>query len=283
MARLQILQLPEGVNDERPPFVLIVDQYQPQRYLMGLDTDAELVDEFAGLHQEIGARGVLVFHEPVEIPANAQPAAAVDYPEPRPDAEIIHAHEQTRLALCDALLLSRDTTWHQITEQAAARQREIATRAQRLHEREGRPDQYKAALTDALGMDRLRDWDDILNAAAGMRRSRRQLETERDEARRWARHGYEIGQKHCGWFDHGVAPAWLTEGWPPHIEACEHLKQMAEFDEALARVRSLPEQPAAVNASKPYMADYLQGYGAGVRTAKRAVRGELAQAAEGGV
>ncbi|MGW2550723.1 hypothetical protein [Streptomyces sp. NPDC001635] len=283
MARLQILQLPEGADDERPPFALVIDQYQPMRYVMAPGMGEEPVDEFDGLAEEIGARSVLVFREPVEIPANAQPAVAVDYPEQQPDAEIIHAHEQTRLALCDALLLSRDTTWHQIIEQAAARQREIATRAQRLHEREGRPDQYKTALTDALGMDRLRDWDDILNAAAGLRRSRRQLETERDEARTWARHGYEIGQKHCGWSDHGVAPAWLTDGWPPHIEACEHLKQMAEFDEALARVRSLPEQPAAVNASKPYMEDYLQGYGAGVRAAKCVVQGELAQAAEGGV
>ncbi|MGW0014743.1 hypothetical protein ACWDVX_33955 [Streptomyces tendae] len=59
------------------------------------------------------------------------------------------------------------------------------------------------------------------------------------EARQWARHGYEIGQSHCGWSDHGVAPTWLTEGWPPHIDTCEHLKQMAEFDEALTRVRAL--------------------------------------------
>lgn len=65
------------------------------------------------------------------------------------------------------------------------------------------------------------------------------LNAELDEARQWARHGYEIGQKHCGWSDHGVAPAWLTEGWPRHIESCEHLKQMAELDMALTRVRAL--------------------------------------------
>lgn len=66
-------------------------------------------------------------------------------------------------------------------------------------------------------------------------------EAERDEARQWARHGYEIGQRHCSWSDHGVAPAWLTEGWPPHIDSCEHLKQMAQFDEALSRVRALAD------------------------------------------
>lgn len=33
-----------------------------------------------------------------------------------------------------------------------------------------------------------------------------------EEARSWARHGYEIGQRSNTWADHGVAPAWLTEG-----------------------------------------------------------------------
>jgi DNA-binding protein H-NS len=33
------------------------------------------------------------------------------------------------------------------------------------------------------------------------------------EARMWARHGYELGQRSCTWSDHGVAPAWLTENW----------------------------------------------------------------------
>lgn len=40
------------------------------------------------------------------------------------------------------------------------------------------------------------------------------------EARAWARHGYEIGQRHCGWNDYGVAPVWLTENWPTHFQAC---------------------------------------------------------------
>lgn len=58
-----------------------------------------------------------------------------------------------------------------------------------------------------------------------------------DEARMWARHGYEIGQRHCGWSDHGVAPAWLTDGWPNSFDSCEHLKQASEYDTALSRVR----------------------------------------------
>jgi hypothetical protein len=66
-----------------------------------------------------------------------------------------------------------------------------------------------------------------------------QAEAERDEARMWARHGYEIGQRHCGWTDHGVAPAWLTDGWPRAFDSCEYLQQLTEFDLALTRIRAL--------------------------------------------
>jgi hypothetical protein len=37
------------------------------------------------------------------------------------------------------------------------------------------------------------------------------------DARHWARHGYELGQRSCSWSDDGVAPKWLTEGWPVHF------------------------------------------------------------------
>ena len=76
------------------------------------------------------------------------------------------------------------------------------------------------------------------------------------EARQWARHGYEIGQRHCGWTDHGVAPAWLTEGWPPHIESCEHLQQAAEYDEKLTQVRALCDDLRGVTGAR-YVADAL--------------------------
>jgi hypothetical protein len=66
-----------------------------------------------------------------------------------------------------------------------------------------------------------------------------------EEARSWARHGYEIGQKHCSWSDYGVAPAWLTEGWPPHIGSCEFLKEAARYDETLTRVRAALRNPDA--------------------------------------
>ena len=70
IARLQFLELPEGADDERPPFVLVVDQYVARRYITGLD-QREPVSEFEGIAEKIGARAVIVFEDTIDIPANA--------------------------------------------------------------------------------------------------------------------------------------------------------------------------------------------------------------------
>ncbi|MCX5365965.1 hypothetical protein OG864_45525 [Streptomyces sp. NBC_00124] len=92
------------------------------------------------------------------------------------------------------------------------------------------------------------------------------------EARQWARHGYEIGQRHCSWTDHGVAPDWLTEGWPRSFESCEHVQQAAAFDEALTRVRNLSTSPEIMNAQQEHPGVWEHGYECGVRAAKSAAR-----------
>ncbi|MEU6597832.1 hypothetical protein [Streptomyces flaveolus] len=199
---MQILQLPEGADDDRPPFVLIVDQYQPLRYMTGLGEEKQVVDEFEGIAEKIGARAVLVFWEPVEIPANDLTS--------RLDA----ADDATNVRDKDAELRAAN------------------------------------------------EWIERLTA-------------ERDEARQWARHGYEIGQKHCGWSDHGVAPAWLTEGWPRAFGSCEHLKQTAEFDEALTRVRNLPTQPDVMDSQQERPDIWLHGYKCGVLAARAAAQASL--------
>lgn len=82
MARLQILELPEGTNDDRPPFILVVDQCIPQRIALG--QDATYRDYWQDLAQQIGARGVIVTPETVDIPANdttAHLGAAASRPE----------------------------------------------------------------------------------------------------------------------------------------------------------------------------------------------------------
>lgn len=124
MARLQILELPSGSGDDRPPFVLVIDE-------AATGPDGELLikaADYIEAREHIGACDVFVFEETVEIPANEPPplTEVVDDPERAGTTQLVHAHERSRLALCDALLLSRDTTWHQITEQVGKRQQELA-------------------------------------------------------------------------------------------------------------------------------------------------------------
>ncbi|MCX4704379.1 hypothetical protein [Streptomyces sp. NBC_01373] len=157
MARLQILELPEGSGDDRPPFILVVDQHQPLRYIQAPGFEPTPVDEFAGVAEQIGARTVLVFQESVEIPANEPPTGADDA-EQAGAAQIVYAHERTRLDLCSALLLSGDTTWRKLVELAAERQRELAglyrerdtlaARLQRIRNLPEEPEAVNASIKD---------------------------------------------------------------------------------------------------------------------------------------
>ena len=66
MARLQILELPEGTGDDRPPFVLVVDEAATGPDGLPLIGYRDRRDT-ANL---IGARAVLVFEDTIDIPAN---------------------------------------------------------------------------------------------------------------------------------------------------------------------------------------------------------------------
>ncbi|MEI5032393.1 hypothetical protein RB201_04130 [Streptomyces sp. S1A(2023)] len=158
MARLQILELPEGTGDDRPPFILVIDEVPHdnpvyERFI----EDLELTNRLAN---RVGARAVLVFEDTIDIPANdtsafAQPPVALhlDDLEVRGAiaADMNKARERARVAT--------------IGQHLAEERTDIARDMDRLAN-------HKAAITDALGMDRLRDWDDIRNAARGLRRER---------------------------------------------------------------------------------------------------------------
>ncbi|WP_225825577.1 hypothetical protein [Streptomyces naphthomycinicus] len=124
MARLQILELPQGPDDDRPPFILVIDEISDNETDRLLDS-REATD---GIAKKIGAQAVAAFHGmTVDIPANKPPlAAGTDDAEGAGATAIVYAHERTRLDLCDALLLSRDTTWRQLVEEASQRQRAVA-------------------------------------------------------------------------------------------------------------------------------------------------------------
>ncbi|MFI5808990.1 hypothetical protein [Streptomyces sp. NPDC051561] len=120
MTRIQILTLPEGAGDERPPFVLVVDEWTTRRF--ELDAGApvgSLFDLWQRFAHQVGARGVMVTPETVEIPANDVSGFLAPVVQP--------VDEQQHL---DVALMDR--------------------------------------ITDALGVDRLRDWDEIVWAIENM-------------------------------------------------------------------------------------------------------------------
>ncbi|MEV7975436.1 hypothetical protein [Streptomyces sp. NPDC086519] len=138
MARLQILELPEGSGDDRPPYLLIVDQVpRDEPAFEALRRD--LAD--GDITARTGARAVLCFETTVDIPANDAPLGSDGRP----------------LFLCDMREPDGLRLAHERTD--------IARDMDRLAK-------WKNELLDALGMDRTRDWDDIRNAAAGLRKER---------------------------------------------------------------------------------------------------------------
>ncbi|MEU3990099.1 hypothetical protein AB0F24_17280 [Streptomyces platensis] len=79
MARIQILELPEGSGDDRPPFVLVIDEARVEDFYPNADGKTawqnfqervSTEDPLQRIADQIGARAVLVFEETVDIPAN---------------------------------------------------------------------------------------------------------------------------------------------------------------------------------------------------------------------
>ncbi|MGO4630510.1 hypothetical protein AB4225_06135 [Streptomyces sp. 2RAF24] len=111
MARLQILELPEGVGDERPPFVLIVDEYVPQRYVTAVGAEFKTRDPFDGVAERIGARAVLAFEETIEIPANEVVIDPAGYPvQVQIEADTSRFEEQLAAAAHKAARLHTNAT-----------------------------------------------------------------------------------------------------------------------------------------------------------------------------
>lgn len=171
MARLQILELPEGAGDERPPFALVVDQ-----------VDDEAADEIARWPDDIasrmGARQVLCFGGTIDIPANeiarqVEPLFRVNDSEGDQEilrlteerdelhAEIGLAHGQLHSAALSAIR-GKHANIRELIGRAEQAEAELDVRKRVAKEQ-------KAVLLDALGMDRVRDWDDIVNSARGLR------------------------------------------------------------------------------------------------------------------
>jgi len=105
MARLQILELPtieRPDGTEETPFVLVIDQYEYPRYVLGADQEVP-VFEWDGVAEKIGARQILVFAETVDIPANEVPVDPDGYPlKIRVEPDLEQFREQVEEEIRDA-------------------------------------------------------------------------------------------------------------------------------------------------------------------------------------
>lgn len=160
MARIQILELPEGTNNDRPPFVLVVDETAPQHVILGGGNPDR--DYWQDIADKIGARGVIVTPDTIDIPANDVPLDEAGQP------LFLKVHvegefEQFREQVQDEIRKAQAQVTRALQERDPVHERaNIARDRDRLAK-------WKDELADALGMDRTRDWDDIRNAAAGLR------------------------------------------------------------------------------------------------------------------
>ncbi|MER6183015.1 hypothetical protein [Streptomyces sp. NPDC001652] len=162
MARLQILELPEGSDDDRPPFVLVIDQAPAD--LAGFDALRRDLGDHEDFLKRTGARAVLVFEETIDIPANDTTAYLRDSLPP-------DAHYETVIG-------GRPVEWTHVSEgQRLADERTgIARDMDRLaHRRE--------ELADALGLSPNLNWDDIRDTAVGIRKQRDAQEDELEQLR----------------------------------------------------------------------------------------------------
>lgn len=200
MARLQILELPEGADDSRPPYVLVVDECAPQRVIIGMD-HGPVRDYWHDVAERLGARGAIVTAETVEIPAND---VSAEFREGLQQS-VADLYESARRSLSESETLGHKLLQRaEIAEAVTAQTKGLMERRTRtLRERAERAEGKLTALgkqdtermdqvTDALGFDRLRDWDEIVSAI----RTQRQIAADGEHV--FGEPGYQDPQR-CAW------------------------------------------------------------------------------------
>lgn len=116
MARLQILELPSGAGDERPPFILVIDQATEQ-FVAGVTANS------TDIAAAVGARTVCVFEETVEIPANDTTAYLSSEGGDGTTVGAVHVRvepdfEQFRQQVQDEILRTRDKLMQAVNSRA---------------------------------------------------------------------------------------------------------------------------------------------------------------------
>ncbi|GGV37128.1 hypothetical protein GCM10010293_40820 [Streptomyces griseoflavus] len=103
MARLQILELPEGSGDDRPPFVLVIDQWDVDT----LEATTMLTEYWDAFGKKIGARGVLFCDRTIDIPAN-DTTAYLDAPSARQEVVVELAGQDPQSVIDAAIRKAKD-------------------------------------------------------------------------------------------------------------------------------------------------------------------------------
>ena len=162
MARLQILELPEGAGDDRAPFVLVVDESSHPT----VEAYQAAEGWWQQLARQIGARGCVVTDDTIVIPANDVPLDENGQPlflKVHAEGEFEKFREQVQDEIRtaqDQILDRRDAAMD--AQRLVDERTDIARDMDRLtHRRE--------ELADALGLSPNRNWDDIRDTAAGLR------------------------------------------------------------------------------------------------------------------
>lgn len=230
MARLQILELPEGTGDDRPPFILVVDQVPTDE--AGFDALRRDLGTPDDLLERIGARAVLVFEDTIDIPANDTSAylgGSRDSEETTPDTVRLHVEgdfEKYREQVREEIQYAMGKTTRALAGEAlGAARTDIARDMDRLAK-------WKNELTDALGMDRTRDWDDIRNAAAGLRKERDSWAASAQRVRDLHRPVEHRGQTICWACSDYDFPGQTTDSPPVAYDQCLTIKALTGYPAA---------------------------------------------------
>lgn len=152
MARLQILELPEGASDERAPFVLVIDQYEPTQGPFGAEEPLPLADDLA---EKIGARTVLVFETTVDIPANETPVGPDGYPvrlRVEGDFEQFREQVQAEATAASNVLAGTRHTAEQYSDRPPHQYSDGGQQAR---------EDGRAAFARSIGMSPLSSWNDM--------------------------------------------------------------------------------------------------------------------------
>jgi hypothetical protein len=226
MARLQILELPEGASDERAPFLLVIDQ-----------ADDKLTDEITrwpeDIAKRVGARHVLAFETTIGIPANEVPVDPDGYPitiRVEGDFEQFRQQVQDEATAASRTLAGARYAAEQYREQPPREDHgsgAVPLRWRLDYELAQRRD-FITRLAAALGIEGDNLAIDLVEAARVLRTDRDTKQARIEAAAQLHRHVEHRGQTICGHCSAWDEPGGSTDN-PPVLWPCDTVKALTGY------------------------------------------------------